>query len=184
MDCDAEDAKGSAVPSVYSQSDASGSSYASSSSSSGQSPPDSSYFPANASFANQSVESLVEEFRHSDRTPSPLHGPGYERHEIEGIGGIVKRKIVRMVRVGACVAEWQDEKSSYPGSGASRVLGHEVRGDTRSWCGWCSRVVPGKKDLADMAARDASAKRPAPVFAALPIRPAMATNNTAIGVKA
>lgn len=183
MDCDAEDAKGSTVGSVYSQSDASASSYASSSTSD-QSPPNNSYFPANASFASQSVESLVEEFRHSDRTPSPLHGPGYERHEIEGIGGIVKRKIVRMVRLGACVAEWQDEKSSYPGSGSSRALGHEVRGDTRSWCGWCSRVVPGKKDIADISARDASAKRSTPVFATLPIRPAMATTNAPIAVKA
>lgn len=44
------------------------------------------------------------------RTPSPQLGPGYERHEIEGIGGVVKKKLVRMVRVGACVPE----VSSFP----------------------------------------------------------------------
>lgn len=138
-DCDAEDARGSPG----------------SSSSDRHSPPTpqnhhaTSYFPIMTA-SNQSIESLVEEYRH-ERTPSPLLGPGYERHEIEGIGGIVKRKLVRMVRVGACVPEWEDEKSHSHGAGPSRVLGHEVRGDVRSWCGWCNRVVPGKKDRADMA---------------------------------
>ncbi|QUC23296.1 uncharacterized protein UV8b_07537 [Ustilaginoidea virens] len=83
---------------------------------------------------------LMEEERH-DRTPSPQLGPGYERHEIEGIGGRVKRKLVRMVRVGACVPEWDDEKDF-----AGRVLAPEVKGSARSWCGWCSRVIPSIND--------------------------------------
>jgi hypothetical protein len=75
------------------------------------------------------------------RTPSPaLLGPGYARHEIEGIGGQLKKKRVKMVRVGACVPEWVDEKAS------GEVLGRELRGQLRSWCGWCRRVIPGKKD--------------------------------------
>jgi hypothetical protein len=75
------------------------------------------------------------------RTPSPsLLGPGYARHEIEGIGGKLKTKRVKMVRVGACVPEWEDEKAR------GEVLGREVRGQLRSWCGWCRRVIPGKKD--------------------------------------
>lgn len=84
---------------------------------------------------------LIDEVRH-ENTPSPQLGPGYERHEIEGIGGRVKRKLVRMVRVGACVPEWDDET----GAGC-QVLAPEVTGKARSWCGWCWRVIPGKKDI-------------------------------------
>lgn len=78
---------------------------------------------------------------HAHRTPSPTTGPGYTRHEIEGIGGVVKTKLVRMVSVGACVPEWEDEKAR------GEILGREVQGRVRSWCGWCWRVIPGKKDL-------------------------------------
>lgn len=67
-------------------------------------------------------------------------GPGYARHEIEGIGGVVKKKLVKMVWVGACVTEWEDEKEQ------GRYLVREVEGRTRSWCGWCWRVIPGAKD--------------------------------------
>lgn len=92
------------------------------------------------------VDTFLESLRLSqtDRTPSPMLGPGYNRHEIEGIGGIVKRKRVRMVRVGACVPEWEDERGS-----GTRVLGREVQGARRSWCGWCYRVIPSEKDLTD-----------------------------------
>ncbi|KAF6832534.1 hypothetical protein CPLU01_06076 [Colletotrichum plurivorum] len=76
-----------------------------------------------------------------ERTPSPQLGPGYERHEIEGIGGVVKTKLVRMVKVGACVPEWDDEKSHH------NILSREVKGLRRNWCGWCWRVIPGKDDL-------------------------------------
>ncbi|KAL0942658.1 uncharacterized protein CTRU02_200543 [Colletotrichum truncatum] len=76
-----------------------------------------------------------------ERTPSPQLGPGYERHEIEGIGGVVKTKLVRMVSVGACVPEWDDEKSHH------KILAREVNGLRRNWCGWCWRVIPGKDDL-------------------------------------
>ncbi|KAI0134558.1 hypothetical protein BJ170DRAFT_204807 [Xylariales sp. AK1849] len=78
----------------------------------------------------------------SRRTPSPTQlGPGYARHEIEGIGGVVKTKRLSMVRVGNCVPEWEDEKNK------GEILGREVSGRTRSWCGWCWRVIPGEKDL-------------------------------------
>lgn len=69
--------------------------------------------------------------------------PGYARQEIEGIGGVVKTKLVRIVRVGACVPEWEDERHGAGGL----VLGREVSGRARSWCGWCWRVIPGKRDL-------------------------------------
>ncbi|ROV91340.1 hypothetical protein VMCG_09686 [Cytospora schulzeri] len=77
---------------------------------------------------------------HSNATPSPALGPGYARHEVEGIGNKIKSVKINMVRVGGCVAEWGDEKLS----GSS--LGPEVNGEVRSLCGWCSRVLPSKRD--------------------------------------
>jgi hypothetical protein len=74
------------------------------------------------------------------RTPSPALKPGYDRHEVEGIGGVVKKMRVRMVRVGACVPEWEDERVR------GDVLARELQGRRRSWCGWCQRVIPSKKD--------------------------------------
>lgn len=77
-------------------------------------------------------------------SPGSSHGqmgPGYARHEIEGIGGVMKKKLVRMVKVGACVPEWGDEKEM------GRSLVREVDGRARSWCGWCWRVIPGVKDV-------------------------------------
>jgi len=67
-------------------------------------------------------------------------GPGYARHEIEGIGGRLKKKLVRMVRVGASVPDYEEDRSG-------KFLVREAAGKTRSWCGWCWRVVPGAKDL-------------------------------------
>ena len=72
------------------------------------------------------------------RASSPQRGPGYERHEIEGIGGVVKRKLTRTVRVGACVPEYLDESGM-----GNTALQREVSGIKRSWCGWCRRVIPG-----------------------------------------
>ncbi|TVY55816.1 hypothetical protein LCER1_G005120 [Lachnellula cervina] len=74
-------------------------------------------------------------------SPGSSLGPGYARHEIEGIGGVVKKKLVRMVKVGACVPEWGDEKEQ------GKFLVREIEGRARSWCGWCWRVIPGAKDV-------------------------------------
>lgn len=68
-------------------------------------------------------------------------GPGYARHEIEGIGGVVKKKRVKMIKVGACVPEFGDEKAQ------GRYLVREMEGRARSWCGWCHRVVKGGDDI-------------------------------------
>lgn len=84
-------------------------------------------------------------------SPTPSSGsdrsertrPGYSRHEIEGIGGVVKKKLVRMVKVGACVNEYDDERDQ------GRYLIREMDGNVRSWCGWCWRVVAGVKDRAE-----------------------------------
>ncbi|RDW60969.1 hypothetical protein BP6252_12352 [Coleophoma cylindrospora] len=71
-------------------------------------------------------------------------GPGYSRHEIEGIGGRLKKKLVLMVKVGACVPEFGEEKE------AGRFLTHEKLGKARSWCGWCWRIVPGERDMTEV----------------------------------
>ena len=66
---------------------------------------------------------------------------GYWRQEIEGLGGIVKKKYRKRERVGGTVREWEDEREG------AEVLGREKKGLERSWCGWCGRVVKGEKDL-------------------------------------
>lgn len=52
----------------------------------------------------------------------------------------MKKKLVRMVKVAACVPEWDDERVK------GEILGREVQGRRRSWCGWCKRVIPSRKD--------------------------------------
>ncbi|PHH64233.1 hypothetical protein CDD81_4847 [Ophiocordyceps australis] len=127
-DCDAEDARDTGTAPWISEQ---------------QYHPPSPATPSPPSTAASPFTSLMDELRHEhERTPSPQLGPGYERHEIEGIGGRVKRKLVRMVRVGACVPEWDDEMN-----GRSGILEPELQGNARSWCGWCWRVIPGRKDL-------------------------------------
>lgn len=65
---------------------------------------------------------------------------GYLRQEVVGIGGVVKKKLKRRVKVGAVVDEWEDERL------CSTYLAREARGLERSWCGWCDRVIPGGRD--------------------------------------
>lgn len=67
---------------------------------------------------------------------------GYLWQEIEGLGGVVKKKVRKRERVGATVREWEDERE-----GKDEVLGREKRGVERSWCGWCGRVVLGGRDV-------------------------------------
>ncbi|KEF53626.1 uncharacterized protein A1O9_10025 [Exophiala aquamarina CBS 119918] len=66
--------------------------------------------------------------------------PGYFQQEIEGIGGVVKKKVKKRVKVGATVWEFEDER------GSGKYLERESRGKLRSWCGWCGRVCPGEDD--------------------------------------
>jgi hypothetical protein len=65
---------------------------------------------------------------------------GYLRQEVEGIGGVVKKKVKKRVRVGATVWEFDDER------GSGKYLEREASGRERSWCGWCARVVKGQRD--------------------------------------
>lgn len=66
---------------------------------------------------------------------------GYWSQEVEGIGGVVKKKMRTRMKVGAPVREWEDEREG------GQLLGREISGKERSWCAWCDRVVPGKADL-------------------------------------
>ncbi|KAI5274427.1 hypothetical protein E4T47_02541 [Aureobasidium subglaciale] len=67
---------------------------------------------------------------------------GYFLQEMEGIGGVVKKKVKRRVEVGEVVREDVAE-----GEG-ERFLARELEGVDRSWCSWCARVVLSKKDAA------------------------------------
>ena len=67
---------------------------------------------------------------------------GYLRQEMEGIGGVLKKKIRKRERVGKTVREYEDEREK------AEYLGREMRGESRSWCGWCERVIPGMRDIA------------------------------------
>ena len=74
-------------------------------------------------------------------TPSPVgNKPGYYSQEVEGIGGVVKKKVKKRVKVGATVYEFDDERKS------GKYLERESSGKQRSWCGWCGRVCLGRAD--------------------------------------
>lgn len=69
-------------------------------------------------------------------------GSSYTTHEIVGIGGKVKKKIKKMLPVGAIVKEYEDERLT------GNFLWREQDATNRAWCSWCERVVSGKKDWA------------------------------------
>jgi hypothetical protein len=77
--------------------------------------------------------------RHGSPGPA-MNKPGYFSQEIEGIGGVVKKKVKKRVKVGATVWEYDDERVS------GKYLEREVSGKERSWCGWCDRVCLGEAD--------------------------------------
>jgi hypothetical protein len=75
-------------------------------------------------------------------------GQGYLIREIEGIGGIMRKKLMRKQLIGAVVAGSVSGEAGGNGQSVRReYLGREVRGEQRSWCGWCERVIPGKNDV-------------------------------------
>ena len=70
-------------------------------------------------------------------------GTSYLTQEIEGIGGIVKKKVKKRVKVGAVVKEYEDEREH------GNYMSREQKGVNRSWCHWCERVVLGQRDTID-----------------------------------
>lgn len=77
--------------------------------------------------------------RHGSPAPA-VNKPGYFSQEIEGIGGVVKKKVKKRVKVGATVWEYDDERMS------GKYLEREVSGRERSWCGWCDRICLSESD--------------------------------------
>ena len=80
----------------------------------------------------------------AEAAESPGHeyrGCSYMTQEIVGIGGQLKTKVKEKVWVGQAVKHYEDERST------GRYLSREQTGANRSWCSWCARVIPGKKDL-------------------------------------
>lgn len=74
-------------------------------------------------------------------SPERWRGSSYLAQEIEGIGGVLKVKHKRQVRVGECVRLYEDERDK-----SIQYLEPEVEGRLRSWCSWCERVVLGEAD--------------------------------------
>jgi hypothetical protein len=93
-------------------------------------------------------QNLLDTFEKSKTPESPerWRGSCYLTQEIEGIGGVLKVKHKKQVRVGECVKLFEDEKKK-----SIQYLEREVKGELRSWCSWCERVVLGKKDKAEIA---------------------------------
>ena len=94
------------------------------------------------------TETLAE-MRRDAQSERGQHGRGwggasYLAQEIEGIGGVVKRKVKKRVKVGEKVKEYEDERES------GDYLDRERSGANRSWCCWCSRIILGRKDQAGM----------------------------------
>ncbi|QDS70499.1 hypothetical protein FKW77_010164 [Venturia effusa] len=77
----------------------------------------------------------------SQGTGRNWQGTSFEIQEIDGIGGVVKKKIKKLIPVGASVVEKEDERD-----GSRAYLDREVRGEVRSWCSWCERVIPSKEE--------------------------------------
>ncbi|KAF1836547.1 hypothetical protein BDW02DRAFT_587354 [Decorospora gaudefroyi] len=85
------------------------------------------------------------ESSHTPESPERWRGTSYLAQEIEGIGGVLKVKHKKQVRVGECVKLYEDEKEK-----SIQYLEREARAELRSWCSWCQRVVLSKKDKAEL----------------------------------
>lgn len=87
----------------------------------------------------------------SSQSAERWRGTSYLAQEIEGIGGVLKIKHKKQVRVGECVKMYEDEREK-----AVQYLEREVAGKLRSWCSWCERIVLDEKDKADITGRPMS----------------------------
>ncbi|KAK7538911.1 hypothetical protein IWX49DRAFT_499137 [Phyllosticta citricarpa] len=74
-------------------------------------------------------------------TTAAAAGNSFFAQEIVGIGGRRVMKVKKMLRIGAAVKEYEDERESN-----NTYLGREKKGDNRAWCAWCNRLVPSRRD--------------------------------------
>ncbi|KAI9661423.1 MAG: hypothetical protein M1831_003156 [Alyxoria varia] len=89
---------------------------------------------------SEELENIRRDFERFGGQGRPWDGSGYMAQEIEGIGGVVKKKVKKRIKVGAVVKEYEDERED------GDYLNREQRGLNRSWCFWCLRVLPSIKD--------------------------------------
>jgi len=87
------------------------------------------------------LAALKTETEQAEREGRTWSGTSYFTQEIDGIGGVVKKKVKKRVRVGLVVKEYEDERDH------GNYLSREQNGEARSWCSWCERVVPSRKDV-------------------------------------
>lgn len=81
---------------------------------------------------------------------------GYFVQEVEGIGGRLKGKVKKRVKVGACVGEFEDEGDGgvEAKAEAGSILAKEIGGEVRSWCSWCDRVIMSAEDADELRRRE------------------------------
>jgi len=95
--------------------------------------------------------------RTSSGTARSWKDGGFMAHEVEGIGGAVMMKKRRLVKIGAEIDEEDGADSesssslahrSVPGMPAASAmyLAREIKGERRSFCAWCQRIVPALDD--------------------------------------
>lgn len=88
----------------------------------------------------EEIAAVEADTAHAEILGHHWEGSSYTVQETIGVGGVLKKKVKKAVDVGAEVKKYEDERSG-------NVMLREQSGANRSWCSWCSRVVPGKKDL-------------------------------------
>jgi len=66
-------------------------------------------------------------------------GTSFAAQEMDGIGGVVKMKVRRLVQIGEAVDECDEEVGEH-------ILGKEHRKEVRSWCAWCDRIILSSHD--------------------------------------
>lgn len=92
--------------------------------------------------AVKEVEVEVEVEAEAQGGGNASHGAGYGWQEVEGVGGVMKWKRKVKVGIGSWVAGW----GARGDGSAERRRAAQDPDKARNWCGWCERVVLGRRD--------------------------------------